>query len=176
MKENGTVVLNADDERLGRLAESPRWRKIPRKVVYFSVRESNPLVRQHLQNGGTAFFVRDGMLIEATGSNEQPIVHAAEIPITFGGTAEFQIANILAAVAASRTYGVAREIVVEALRSFNVTADNRGRVNIYQVGEGSLIIDYGHNPEAYRAICKMTAQWESPHRYRNRRSSRGSGG
>ncbi|RYZ99131.1 MAG: hypothetical protein EOP11_19840, partial [Proteobacteria bacterium] len=31
--------------------------------------------------------------------------------------------------------------------------------NFYRVGQGFLMVDYGHNPEAMRAVAAMTARW-----------------
>ena len=30
------------------------------------------------------------------------------------------------------------------------------------MGKGFLVVDYGHNPEAFRAIGKMVANWNAP--------------
>src|ERR1044071_2157141 len=45
VKEGGTLVLNADDEHLARLMQNERINKVPKAVVYFSIDENNPLVR-----------------------------------------------------------------------------------------------------------------------------------
>jgi cyanophycin synthetase len=36
---------------------------------------------------------------------------------------------------------------------------NPGRANLYQVNGGYVMLDYGHNPEAFAAICRMAARW-----------------
>jgi cyanophycin synthetase len=75
------------------------------------------------------------------------------------GTARFQVANAMAAIAACRIYGVTRENVAAALKSFSNDEHNPGRANLYQVGAGHVIVDYGHNPDAFEAVSRMTAQW-----------------
>jgi cyanophycin synthetase len=70
------------------------------------------------------------------------------------------VANVLAAVAACRAYGLTREQVAAALRSFGSTADNPGRANLYRVGRGYVLVDYGHNPDAFGAVCRTAARWD----------------
>jgi cyanophycin synthetase len=75
-----------------------------------------------------------------------------------GGTAEFQISNLLAAIAACRAYGVTCEHLSRSLKSFNSNY-NPGRANLYQVNGGYVMVDYGHNADAFAAVCRMAARW-----------------
>src|SRR5262249_28324352 len=109
VRAGGTLVLNADDPRLVALPDNPRVRKLPRKVVHFSLSADNPVIVQHREAGGTAYFPRDGWLVEAEGDAEHRIIAEAAVPVTLGGMAKFQTANALAAVAAARAMGVNRE-------------------------------------------------------------------
>jgi cyanophycin synthetase len=36
-----------------------------------------------------------------------------------------------------------------------------GRVNIYALRGGYVVVDYGHNPAALRAMCRMISQWHA---------------
>jgi cyanophycin synthetase len=76
------------------------------------------------------------------------------------GTADFQIQNAMAAIAASRALGVSPEKIADALGKFQGNEHNPGRNNFYQVGKGYALIDYGHNPKAMEAICRMTSRWK----------------
>jgi UDP-N-acetylmuramyl tripeptide synthase len=62
------------------------------------------------------------------------------IPITMNGIADFQIANVLAAVAAVRALG--SPVDLRHLETFNNTEHNPGRNNLYRVGKGYALIDY----------------------------------
>ncbi|HEX8709299.1 MAG TPA: cyanophycin synthetase [Pyrinomonadaceae bacterium] len=159
VREGGTLILNADDEQSVRLIENERIRRVNKQFIYFSLSDNHLLVRKYLDIGGAAFFIRDGWIIEAKGHDEWPVVEVAAIPVTMGGTAYFQVANVLAAIAACRAHGVTRENVAAALRTFRNDEHNPGRANLYQVGEGYVIVDYGHNPDAFEAISRMAARW-----------------
>jgi cyanophycin synthetase len=159
VREGGTLILNADDEHLSRLPENKRVSRLPKQLVWFSLRENHLSIKRHLDAGGTAYFVRQGWLTEAAGHEEFLLAHVREIPATLGGTAEFNVANALAAVAACRAYGLTREQIVSALATFENDSSNPGRNNLYKVGGGYVMIDYGHNPDAFKAICRMTSLW-----------------
>src|SRR5581483_6125102 len=93
VREGGTLILNADDERLAQLVENPRVGWVKRSVVYFSLHPPHVLIRRHLGAGGTAYLYRGGWIIEAAGGHETRIIRAADVPVTLNGAAGFQIAN-----------------------------------------------------------------------------------
>ncbi|HKS29602.1 MAG TPA: cyanophycin synthetase [Pyrinomonadaceae bacterium] len=159
VREGGTLILNADDERLARLMEVERVNRVPKQVIYFSLRDNHLLIKRHVSLGGTAYFVRDGWIIEARGETEKAILRAADIPATMGGFAEFNVSNALATVAASRAHGLTVEQVAGALQSFRSEEHNAGRTNLYRVGAGYVLLDYGHNPAALLSVCRMAGQW-----------------
>jgi len=157
VKPGGTLVLNADDPMLAKLGESDLARG--RKVVFFSLEARNPCIQKHIASGGTCYFLRGGKIIEANLKKEAFIIEAKEIPITFLATAQFNISNALASIAACRASGISVIDTERGLRSFLPNRNNSGRANIYRVGRGFVLVDYGHNPEAFRAISRMTALW-----------------
>jgi len=76
------------------------------------------------------------------------------------GAADFQIANLLAAVAACRAHGVSQEVLLKGLVSFSSYANNPGRANLYRLNGGHVMVDYGHNSDAFDAICRMASSWK----------------
>lgn len=160
VREGGTIVLNADDATLARLPSHPRLATIDRRIVFLSLDPSSDVVRRHRQNGGTAYILRDGWIVEA-GATERRIVRAHDVSITLNATAMHQIANLLAAVAASRASGLGISQIATALLRFRSTLHNRGRSNLFRLPAGGhVLIDYGHNPEAFRAICATASRWK----------------
>ena len=161
MRDGGTLVLNADDEEVARLLEIPRVREGEKRVVYFSAREDHLLIKRHLDEGGTAYFVRDGWVFEAEGAAERRVLEVASVPATMAGAAEFQVSNVLAAVAACRALGVAVEQLAASLAEFRSAVHNPGRGNLFRVASGGYVmLDYGHNADAFAAVCRMAARWK----------------
>ncbi|HLU82220.1 MAG TPA: cyanophycin synthetase, partial [Trueperaceae bacterium] len=81
---------------------------------------------------------------------------------TFGGRAEFQVANCLAAAAASRALGCTSSQVALKLTTFVDTVDNPGRSSLYSLGNGYVMVDYGHNPAAFRSTGALVNHWSGP--------------
>jgi cyanophycin synthetase len=65
------------------------------------------------QRGGVSYFFRGGHIFESEGGAEHRVVGAASIPAaipaTMDGVADFRIANAMAAIAAARACGPARD-------------------------------------------------------------------
>ena len=159
VRAGGSLVLNADDRWLLTLIEKEKS-NTERNLLLFSTRFDNPIIRRHVVTGGRAYVLgRSEMIYEISHNLTLPICRASEVPLTLGGTAEFHVANALAAIAACRALGHSATKIIEGLMSFEPGHDNSGRTNIYRLNQGYLVIDYGHNPDAFRAIGKMTSQW-----------------
>jgi cyanophycin synthetase len=159
VRPGGTVILNADDPHLAELPKKmkPRHRQ-GRKFVFFSLDGRSRVLSRHLSEGGTGYFYRDGWIYEATGKHARRVMRADSIPVTMLGAAHFHVANAMAAIAACRAYGMAREKIAAALSEFRSDLHNPGRVNLYQVGRGYVLVDYGHNPHSFQAICEMAGR------------------
>ena len=159
VRECGTLILNADDERLAQLMEDKGAGRLKKNVVYFSMRAPHVLISRHLAMGGSAYLYKDGWIVEATGGAEARLLRADDIPVTLGGAASFNIANALAAVAVCRAHGLSREEVAAALKGFRGDLHNAGRAGLFEIREGYALLDYGHNPDAFSAVCRMAAKW-----------------
>ncbi|MEJ7846466.1 MAG: Mur ligase family protein [Pyrinomonadaceae bacterium] len=160
VRENGTLILNADDAESAALAGRPAVLQIKKQVVYFAMSEENSILRKRSASDETIYFVRNNWICEGRGPEVNPIAETAKIPIAMNGTADFQIQNAMAAVAVSRALDLSPETIAAGLYSFQNQIHNPGRSNFYRVSKGYALIDYGHNPKAVEAICRMTARWK----------------
>jgi cyanophycin synthetase len=160
VREGGTLILNADDEHHARVLERAAVKRVHKTLVYFSLHPDNPVTTKHLAHGGTAFVRKGGWLVEIFKSGCSKIVELSTMPITMNGAAEFQAANLLAAFAACRAYGLSSDKISQSLTQFSSCTDNPGRANLYKLNGGHVMLDYGHNPDAFNAICRMAAKWK----------------
>src|SRR5829696_6682446 len=87
VRAGGTLILNADNPHLVKLAKSERVTKVPKNIVYFSLNENNPLVNSHLQSGGTAYFARNQALIESIGEMQRSLADVSMLPVVINGAA-----------------------------------------------------------------------------------------
>jgi UDP-N-acetylmuramyl tripeptide synthase len=134
VKAQGRVVLNALDPELVALAPS-----FPAPVTYFS---------------GDPEAARDGWLVRVRGNVERPVLPIADVPLTFGGAAAYNIENALAVAAMADAFGLPEDALVKALRGF-VAADNPGRGQLVEVHGVRVFLDFGHNTEGVRAVLQL---------------------
>jgi cyanophycin synthetase len=95
----------------------------------------------------------DGDSVVATEGSWRESLPLRDIPLTRGGTIGFQVENVMAAVAAAWASGLSWDAVRRGLASFVNDAHNApGRFNVMDYCGATLIADYGHNPDAMRAL------------------------
>ncbi len=152
-KPDGVVVLNGDDALVAAVS-----RRVRARVAYFSIAgpEGSPLVRRHVGSGGLAYLVRDGWLCEIEGSTRRRIAEVARVPITIGGLARHNVANVLAAAGGARGLGVSIAQVRDGLLDFRPSADRSpGRLNLFRLGRRLVIVDFAHNEAGIAAVMDV---------------------
>jgi cyanophycin synthetase len=149
VRDNGTLILNADDARL-----VERARDYPGTLAWFSLNPANPVVLSHTGNGGTAYVLQDDELVRIEGEAGDTICRAADIPITLQGAARHNTANALAAAALAFATGVSMADVRRGLTTMT-QEENPGRGNVFDVDGFKVIIDFAHNPQAIEALLDM---------------------
>ena len=151
VRDGGTLILNADDPHL-----VLRARDYPGALAWFSLQPANPVVLSHLDNGGTAYVLRDGDLVRLEGAASERVCGAADVPITLQGAARHNIANALAAAALAFAMGVSMADVRRGLTTMT-QAGNPGRGNVFDVDGRRVIVDFAHNPQAIEALLDTAA-------------------
>jgi cyanophycin synthetase len=152
---DGYTILNADDPRVAAMANH-----VSAQVAYFSMSLDNELVRQHSQQGGLAAVYEQGYLSILKGDWTLRIEQAVNVPLTLGGRAPFMIANALAASLAAFVQGVKIEDIRAALVSFRPSVGQTpGRMNLFDVGDFQVLVDYAHNPASYTALSPFVQSW-----------------
>lgn len=143
----GYAALNAADPIT--LAMAPNC---PGGVILFAVDGQLPALVAHRTQGRRSVFVEGEDIVAVEGS-ARARVPLREVPLTRGGTIGFQVENALAAVAAAWGCGLTFDAVRSGLASFVNDAHNApGRFNVMDYRGATVIADYGHNPDAMRAL------------------------
>jgi cyanophycin synthetase len=148
VKETGRAVLNAEDPLVVRFKDT-----IKAKSILFSLDPDLPVLKEHLEANGSVMTVIDNTLVLRKTALDFPIARVKDVPITLDGTATFNIANALAAAAACYALRIRVKDIERGLITFNPsTSQSRGRMNIFEVSDFKVIVDYGHNPAAVEAL------------------------
>ncbi len=151
VKPQGYAILNADDSMVGYIKERVRC-----NLVYFSQNRDNPLIKDHISQGGTAVVFDNGMVSIYHEYLKFPLLSIGEVPITFEGRAICNVENSLAAVAGLFVIGVDHNTIRSGLLSFKPDpVANAGRFNLFELGGFRVLLDYGHNPSGYNSVLEF---------------------
>ena len=144
---SGYAVLNAADPLVAAMAMA-----CPGNVIYFTADRHHPVMATHRAQGRRTVYVDGDYIVAAVGSWREKIA-LRDVPLTRAGTIAFQVDNAMASVAAAWGVGLDWETIRRGLSSFSNDADNApGRFNVMDYKGATVIADYGHNPDAMRAL------------------------
>ncbi len=149
----GYAILNADDDLVYNMQED-----LECKIALFSLHEDNSRIKKHCAKGGIAAIYENGFVTLLKGSWKIRVEKVNNIPLTFSGMAEFNIANVLAATLAAYVQDFKTEDIRQALQTFVPSpALTPGRMNMFHFHDYSVMIDYAHNTHGLMAIGKFLA-------------------
>ena len=148
VKNDGWAILNADNKHCVKIAKDVRC-----NVAYFSLDEKNPVIKDHCQKGGVAAIYENGFITIKKGDWKIRIEKVTHVPITFNGTVSFMTQNVLAASLATFVWGFKIEDIRLSLETFIPSvAQTPGRMNIFELKDCKIMVDFAHNPDGLRGI------------------------
>ena len=154
LADDGTLVLNADDSGIVEYSKG-----ISQAVCWFTLDESNPVVRQHIGAGGVACFLEGGQIVYAATCGTERIMNIEDIPITMKGAARYNIANCLNAISLAKMLNLSNSAIRDALSRFGGSfRENPGRGNFIHIDGVTVLMDFAHNPHGMKAIIEMIRQ------------------
>ncbi|MBC5991881.1 cyanophycin synthetase [Pontibacter cellulosilyticus] len=156
----GYAILNADDDLVYDMANGLHC-----KVAFFSLDEANPRITEHISKGGLAAVYEDGYVSIFKNTYKIRVDRVADIPLTFGGKAKFNIYNVLAATLAGYVSHMEINEIKTALRTFIPSPETTpGRMNLFKLPHYEVLIDYAHNIASMEAISDFINNTEASHK------------
>ena len=150
IKKDGYAVINADDYMSVSLISN-----IHSKLILFSKDKENKFLKENLNNGGYVVYSDNGHLYVQKGENITPLVREKDIAITLKGKLKYNVENAMAACSALIGLNIEYSKIKKGLINFyGNEQQNPGRFNIYNLNGISVILDYGHNIEGYKAVLE----------------------
>ena len=151
--DTGVAVLNAADPMVARMADS-----CPGKVTFFACDRNHPVMAMHRARGNRIIYLDGDAIVACEGKFTHRLPLAA-IPVTANGAIGFQIENAMAAVGAGWALELDWAVIEAGLAGFVADAETApGRFNLFDYRGATLIADYGHNPDAIRALVAAIDQ------------------
>ncbi|MGW8188126.1 MAG: cyanophycin synthetase, partial [Desulfobacterales bacterium] len=154
VRKGGVSVLNADDDHCVNMAQYCR-----ENIIYFSLRPSNAVIKDHIENDHIAVVYDRGFVTIVSGESVTPVARAVDMPITLDGRALFNVQNALATAAVGHAMGLKIEQIRHGLVSFFPSpSQTPGRTNFFNVRDFEVMLDYAHNPPAYANIIDLVSR------------------
>jgi cyanophycin synthetase len=147
----GVLVVNADDAMLSKHAPATG-----QALAWFALDDAHPTLQAHRAHGGSTCGVREGHLYLRHAGVDHDLGRVADMPLSFAGSAAYNVANMAAAALAAAALGIAADTIARALATFgNTHADNPGRLQHWRLGRLQVFVDYAHNPEGLRGLLAV---------------------
>ena len=144
---DGVLVLNADDPVLRQRAV-----RLDCPLAWFSVAGDVP----PRDGKGMDCVLRDGRLWLRVGERLTDLGEVAAMPLSLGGAARYNLANLAGASLVAAALGVAPTAIAQVLAHFGAQRhDNPGRLERWRIGEAWVVLDYAHNPEGLQGLLEV---------------------
>jgi UDP-N-acetylmuramyl tripeptide synthase len=145
------LVLNADDPRLCSHPDRAGVRRI-----WFSRRYEPSEIEANVATGRETCVLQGDELVLFGAAGREVVASLDEAPMTFGGAAAHNVANALGAICVARRLGLPLAAIRAGLCSFDSSAEeNPGRLNRFDLGGVTAIVDFAHNPHGLEAVLYM---------------------
>ena len=149
VKPTGYSVFNADDPLVLSCLDKGKG-----QPILFSKDPEHPALKKNYDQGNLNVTIQEGTVIIQKKEWTSTVASVVEIPITFDGKAGFNVENVLAAVAATAALGLNETQIRAGLVSFSPSiGQSPGRMNVIEMGDFKVVVDYGHNIGAITATA-----------------------
>lgn len=123
------------------------------KKAYFILEAPHDLLETFEKDHSPYCTVIAGRVTLFDGQSSHDLMEVESIPITYEGTAHFMVENVLTATLTAFLNGVSLEQLKQGLKTFFPSVEQTpGRLNLFEVNDYQLLVDYAHNPSGYEAV------------------------
>lgn len=164
LADEGKIIVKAEESlvkaafrELGCCFPSIYYRKdkVKKEICLFNI-EKNKYIRDYIESGGEALYLEDNCIVYCKNGVERKILNVTDICFTHNGFSKGNILNLMCAIAAISKIVHNIEKVIEVLKDLKCDLySNPGRQNILDIEYFKIILDYGHNKEAFEEVLSL---------------------
>jgi cyanophycin synthetase len=126
-------------------------------TMFFTMTPGSALIDAHCRDGGRAAVLEQtdagDTIVFRHGSRRMQVLRADQIRAAFGGRAQMNVQNAMAAASAAFAAGVSLDDIRHGLRTFDTSFFVApGRLNVTELAGATVVIDYAHNAAAMRNL------------------------
>jgi cyanophycin synthetase len=156
----GRLILNADDSLLRMKANelAKRYGRHP-SLGWFALSADLSYLQEYRSQGATTCGVRQGRLCLHHLGSEYDLGAVSAMPLSIGGIATYNVANLAGAALASITMGISAATIAAVFARFGEKlTDNPGRMMRFGFNGAHVLIDYAHNPDGLSGLLAVANQ------------------
>jgi UDP-N-acetylmuramyl tripeptide synthase len=160
---DGLLILNADDSRLRERANGllRRFGACP-SLGWFALDWDHATLRELRSRGAATCGVRAGRLTLSRGGIEHDLGPVSGMPLSVGGIASYNVANLAGAALAAAELGIAPATIASVFAHFGGNLeDNPGRMMRFVIAGTCVLVDYAHNPDGLRGLLTVAEHLRS---------------
>lgn len=153
VQAGGLLVLPAEDALLRQRALAHAGR-----IAWFGLDDDLPHLQQHRELGGATCALGRGRLrlVDPVSALDADLGAVDEMPLSAGGHARYNIANLAGAALAAQGLGLPLQAIREVLQRFGRSrADNPGRLEHWALEDVQVWLDFAHNPEGLSGLLAV---------------------
>jgi cyanophycin synthetase len=156
----GRLILNADDALLRmKVSELALRYGLVTNAAWFAHDADQSHLREYRAQGASTCGVRDGRLWLHDADREQDLGLVTAMPLSIGGIAGYNVANLAAAALLAVSLGIPASTIAAVFARFGEKiADNPGRMMRFEFKGAHILIDYAHNPDGLRGFLSVARQ------------------
>lgn len=160
VKEDGYVVINADDEWSKTILD-----RIKAKKVFFTLNSNNDILKnRNLED--IYIYIENEDIVILNKNKKYILCNIKDIPITLDGKLKFNVENILAASGALVAMQIDYCMIKNGMTTYLLNSEkNSGRFNCFDVRGVNVILDYGHNADGYNAVLSAIKELKKGNLY-----------
>lgn len=129
--------MNAEDYAVASRADTGG-----RKTVLAGQRADTPLLKRHLEAGGSGGWTNGESIFLGTREHQEHIIKISDLTFALEGAASFEVQNALFAAAIARACGIPARIIRGSLKTLSNTEELvLGSFNVLQLGETIAVIE-----------------------------------
>lgn len=152
--DRGMLVLNAEDATLLRKSA-----ELVCPLAWFAQDAQHPILVAHRVRGGATCAPRDGIMVISAHGQEHDLGRIESMPLSMGGCAGYNIANLAGAALSGFFLGIAPDLIARVLSQFGSRReDNPGRLQLWNLGGVRVLVDYAHNPEGLDGFLRIATR------------------
>lgn len=148
LNEDSTLIIRAVDVLYNKFKDKSN-------LIVFDY-NINDTIKKHINNNGQAYYVKNNFIVEQQGTSIKRIVSISDIQFAFNGVSKSNVLNIICAIASIKEITNNIEELINAVKKIKCDIyTNLGRQNIIDFNYFKMIIDYGHNKEAFEEVFSI---------------------